>query len=107
VVCVDAVLCRYCGFFCAPLPPYIAVASPIDYLMAWREIARQKAEKRKKDALYRVLVRSDLNYMIIKDLVNAARNDVVIDITTRDGARIEIKPIHPLEVEKPPRSEDY
>ena len=83
------------------------MASPIDYILAWREIARQKSEKRKKDALYRVLVGSELNYMIIKDLVNAARSDVVIDITTRDGARIEIKSVHPLDVEKPPKSEDY
>jgi hypothetical protein len=83
------------------------MASMIDYVIAWREMARIQKEKRLKDAMYKVLVGTELNYAIIKDLVTAARNDVVIDIELRDGSRLHIRPSKPLDVERPPKSEDY
>ncbi len=68
-----------------------------DYILAFREIKKQIAEKRKKDAMYRVLVGTELNYMIIKDLVNAAVHDVKIAITTKDGTHLEITRLDPFD----------
>jgi len=82
------------------------MVSVVDLVIAWREMSRQIKQKRIKDAQYRVLVGSDLRYDIIRDLVNAARADVVIDITLKDGARLQIK--HKDDsVEWPPKSELY
>jgi len=86
------------------------MSAVVDYIIAMREIAKAKSEKRKKDALYRVLVGTPLNFMILKDIVNAAVHDVVIDITfkTKDGetARLQIRR-EASNVEKPPESDLY
>jgi hypothetical protein len=84
------------------------VASLVDFIIAWREIARQKAEKRKKEALYRVLVGSDLNYLILRDLINSASRGIEIKVVTRDGATIEIRQKETVDgIQRPPKSEDY
>lgn len=84
------------------------MSAVVDYIVAVREIARAKAEKRKKDAMYRTLVGTPLNFMIIKDLVNAAVHDVVIDITfkSKDGetARLQIRR-EQSKIEAPPESD--
>ena len=87
------------------------MSAVVDYIIAMREIAKARSEKRKKDALYRVLVGENLNYMIIRDLINAAVHDVVIDITIpardgKDGTRLQIKR-DASKVEKPPESDLY
>jgi hypothetical protein len=81
------------------------VASIVDFAIAWREIARQQKEKRKKDALYKVLVGSNLNYLILQDLANLAR-DVEMTIQGKDFV-ITMKPKELHDVERPPKSGDY
>ena len=63
----------------------------IDWIIALREIKKQITEKRKKDALLNTLVGQELNYTIIKDLINSARYDVIIDLTLKDGTNLKIK----------------
>lgn len=64
------------------------------YIGVIREIfqaARQIKEAKHKQAIYEKLVGAELDYIILKDLINAARLDVVINVTLKDGTRLEIK----------------
>ena len=54
------------------------------------EVTAQIKAKREKDEAYKQLIGEELNYLIIKDLVNAARHDVKIKVTLRGGASFEI-----------------
>ena len=80
----------------------------MDFIAAWRVARRQIAEKRAKDAAYKSLVGEALNYAIIKDLVNAARNDVKIIVTLKDGSVLQILRVDPFDkLEHKQRSELY
>lgn len=49
----------------------------------------KEQERKQKD--YDRLVGRELSYTIIKDLVNSAAFGVVINVTLRDGTKLEIK----------------
>jgi predicted TIM-barrel enzyme len=48
-------------------------------------------ENKRKQKQYDALVGSELNYQIIKDLVNQAAHGVVVSITMKDGAKVDIR----------------
>lgn len=73
----------------------------IDYIFAMREIARVQRNKRVKDAMYRTLVQSDLNYGIIREIAQSIQPDGVIEVTLKDGARLTFRR-KPEKVERPP-----
>ena len=54
---------------------------------ALRIVAEQ--EKRRKE--YEALVGDQLNYKIIKDLVNQAAHNVVIELVLKDGSKLIIR----------------
>lgn len=56
-------------------------------LTAYKQI--KDAEKKQKQ-LDR-LSATDLNYGIVRDLINSAYNGVVITVTLRDGTKLDIK----------------
>lgn len=62
----------------------------IEFLAAFRQVRKQMRDKRRKDEEFRKLRAAPLNYMIIQDLVNAARHDVKIDVVLSDGSRFTI-----------------
>jgi hypothetical protein len=62
----------------------------IEMVAAYREAKARIKDKRAKDLAYKQLVGEELNYVIIKDLVNAARHDVKIKVSLRGGASFEI-----------------
>ena len=79
-----------------------------DYLITIREMRKQVKTKRVKDAMYRVLVGKELNYLIIRDLINAARYDVKIDVVLKDGSRMTIQRDDAFDkLQKPGKTELY
>lgn len=52
--------------------------------------ARQIKEQKRKQAEYDRLVGAELNYTILRDLVNSARFDVRIHLTMKDGVQLDI-----------------
>ncbi len=62
----------------------------LDWILTFREIKRQVREKRTREALYKTLVKTPLNYEIIQDLINSTRFDVKVKVTLGDGTRIEM-----------------
>ncbi len=62
----------------------------IDWILTFQEIKRQIREKRTKDALRKTLVNTPLNYEIIQDLINTTRFDVKVNLTLKDGTKIEM-----------------
>lgn len=60
----------------------------------WKQFAAalkivQEQEKRRKQ--YERLVGAQLDYPIIKDLINQAAHNVVIEMTLKDGTRMVIR----------------
>lgn len=51
--------------------------------------ALKKKERQQKQ--YDALVATPMNYTILKELINSARFDVRIDVTMKDGTRLEIR----------------
>ena len=49
------------------------------------------AEQEKRRKQYEALVGSELNYKIIKDLVNQASHNVAIECVLKDGSKIIIR----------------
>ena len=56
-------------------------------LTAYKQI--KDAEKKQKQL--DKLSATDLNYGIVRDLINSAYNGVVITVTLRDGTKLDIK----------------
>lgn len=48
-------------------------------------------EQEKRRQAYEQLVNADLNYTILKDMVNQAIHNVVIEVTLHDGSKIVIR----------------
>ena len=57
------------------------------FMTAWQMIR----EQRKKQKQYEALVGKELNYSIIQDLVNQAAHGVVVSLTLKDGAKVDIR----------------
>lgn len=49
------------------------------------------AEQEKRRKMYEALVGSELNYKILKDLINQASHNVVMEVTLKDGSRLVIR----------------
>jgi hypothetical protein len=81
------------------------VAGIIDFAIAWREIAKATKEKRRKDALYKVLVGNELNYLILQDLANLAR-DTEITIQGKDFV-VTMKPKEVPGIDRPPKTDMF
>ena len=62
-------------------------------IAAYRQI---KTEERKQRD-YAALVGTELNYIILKDLINSARWGVVVTVTLKDGTRMDIRPDNPFD----------
>lgn len=56
-----------------------------------RAALRIVAEQEKRRKQYEALVGESLNYKIIKDLVHQASNNVVIEVTLKDGSKLVIR----------------
>jgi len=62
-------------------------------LAAYRQIKAQERKQRDYDAL----VGAELNYTIIKDLINSAQQNVVIHLTFKDGTSMDIRREDPFD----------
>ncbi|MFA5377270.1 MAG: hypothetical protein WC455_16085 [Dehalococcoidia bacterium] len=63
----------------------------MEFILAYRQAKAQIKARRVKDAQYKQLCKTPLNYQIIRDLVNAAAHDVKIDVILPDGSRLTIQ----------------
>jgi hypothetical protein len=63
----------------------------IEFILAYRQAKAQIKAKRIKDAQYKQLCATPLNYQIIRDCVNAAVHEVKIDIVLPDGSKLTIR----------------
>lgn len=62
-------------------------------LAAYRMVQAQERKQRQYDAL----VGSQINYTIIKDLINSAQHDVVIHLQFKDGTQMDIRREDPFD----------
>lgn len=60
-------------------------------LMTLLKAYKQLAEAEKKQKALDKMSAADINYGIIKDLMNTAYNGIVVTITFRDGSKMDIK----------------
>jgi hypothetical protein len=62
-------------------------------LAAYRIVKEQERKQRQYDAL----VGTQVNYVIIKDLINSAQHDVVIHVQFKDGTQLDIRREDPFD----------
>jgi hypothetical protein len=62
-------------------------------LAAYRVIREQERKKRQ----YEALVGTEVNYTIIRDLINTAQHDVVVHVTFKDGTAFDIRREDPFD----------
>ena len=48
-------------------------------------------ERERRKAEYEAFIGQDLNYKIIKDFINQAQHNVVVEVTLKDGSKIVVR----------------
>ena len=76
----------------------------------WKELVDtyrmvRETERRKKE--YNRLVEQELNYTILRDIVNAAAPGKVVYVTLKDGTKLEVRQEDNFDRLRRLRSEDF
>jgi hypothetical protein len=58
-----------------------------DLILAYRAIKAERA----KQVRYRRLLSKEPDYLLIKELIDSARTDVVAQITFKDGTKLDLR----------------